>query len=113
VQGDWHRRCSFRMRFGHDYTASATAEYIVVEPAAGSDFGRRALPIASTVALLVVFGYCMSVAWDVLHDLGRVSLADLTQALRVVSVRDAILCVVGYRVGRELLVALLQRRTAR
>lgn len=71
------------MRFGHDHTASATAEYIVVEAATGSDLGRRALRIAMTVAL------------------------------RVVSVRDAILCIVGYRVGRELLVALLQRRTAR
>ena len=101
------------MRFGHDHTASATAEYIVVEAATGSDLGRRALRIAMTVALLVVFGYCTATAWGVLRDLGRVSLADLTQALRVVSVRDAILCMVGYRVGRELLVALLQRRTAR
>jgi hypothetical protein len=28
-------------------------------------------------------------------------------------VRDAILCLVGYRVGRELLTALLQRHVAR
>jgi len=59
----------------------------------------------------VVFGYCMKTAWEVLQDLGRVSLADMAQALRVVSVRDAILCIVGMRVGRELVTALLQRRS--
>jgi hypothetical protein len=99
------------MRFGNDGTASATAEYIVVEPAAPSDLTRRTLRIASTAALLVVFGYCMTTAWDVLQDLGRVSLADTAQALRVVSVRDAILCILGIRVGRELVTALLQRRS--
>ena len=99
------------MRFGHDHTASATAEYIVVGPAHSSDFMRRALRVASTAALLVVFGYCMKTAWGVLQDLGRVSLADMAQALRVVSVRDAILCIVGMRVGRELVTALLQRRS--
>jgi hypothetical protein len=99
------------MRFGNDRTASATAEYIVVEPAAPSDLTRRVLRIASTAALVVVFGYCMKTAWDVLQDLGRVTLADMAQALRVVSVRDAILCIVGIRVGRELVTALLQRRS--
>jgi len=101
------------MRFGHDHTAPATAEYIVVDPAPASDFMRRALRIAGTAALLVVFGYCMKTAWGVLQDLGRVSLADTPQALRVVSVRDAILCIVGVRVGRELVTALLQRRSDR
>ena len=48
-----------------------------------------------------------------LQDLGRVSVADVAQALRVVSVRDAILCMVGYRIGRELLVTLLQTRRGR
>jgi hypothetical protein len=99
------------MRFGTDRTASATAEYIVVDPAAPSDLTRRALRMAGTAALLVVFGYCMKTAWDVLQDLARVSLADTAQALRVVSVRDAILCVLGVRVGRELVTALLQRRS--
>lgn len=99
------------MRFGSDRTASATAEYIVAEPAAPSDLTRGVLRIAGTAALLVVFGYCMKTAWDVLQDLGRVSLADTAQALRVVSVRDAILCVLGVRVGRELVTALLQRRS--
>ena len=98
------------MRFGPDRTASATSEYIVVEPAAPSDLTRRVLRIASMAALVVVFGYCMKTAWDVLQDLGRVTLADTAQALRVVSVRDAILCVIGLRVGRELVTALLQLR---
>jgi hypothetical protein len=99
------------MRFGSPRTASATSEYIVVEPAAPSDLTRRVLRIAGTAALIVVFGYCMKTAWDVLQDLGRVTLADMAQALRVVSVRDAILCIVGLRVGRELVTALLQRRS--
>ena len=101
------------MRFGPDRTASATSEYIVVDPAPASDLMRRALRIASTAALVVVFGYCMKTAWDVLQDLARVSLADTAQALHVVSVRDAILCLVGLRVGRELVSALLQRRNER
>jgi hypothetical protein len=101
------------MRFGHDRTASATSEYIVVDPAPSTDLMRRTLRIASTAALVVVFGYCMKTAWDVLQDLARVSLADMAQALRVVSVRDAILCLVGVRVGRELVSALLQRRNER
>jgi hypothetical protein len=101
------------MRYPNDRTASATAEYVVLDPAPGSDLARRSVRIAATAALLVVFGYCVGTAWGVLHGLGRVSLADMAQALRVVSVRDAILCLVGYRVGRELLTAFLQRRGAR
>jgi hypothetical protein len=96
-----------------DHTASATAEYIVLDPAPSSDLLRRTLRVTATAALLVVFGYCGYTAWGVLQGLGRVSLADMAQALRVVSVRDAILCMVGYRVGRELVTALLQRRGAR
>jgi hypothetical protein len=101
------------MRHTSDRTASATAEYIVVDPAPSLDVPRRAVRIAATAALLVVFGYCVYTAWGVLQGLARVSLADAAQALRVVSVRDAILCLVGYRVGRELLTALLQRHVAR
>jgi hypothetical protein len=99
-----------RMTWGYDRTANATADYIVVEPAADRDVVRSGTRIALTVGLLVAFAYCARIAWGVLGDLGRVSLADLTQALRVVSVRDAILCVVGFRIGRELLVAAVQRR---
>ena len=101
------------MLYTSDHTASATADYIVLDRGPASDWLRRAVRIAATAALLVVFGYCVYTAWGVLRDLGRVSLADMAQALRVVSVRDAILCWVGYRVGRELVTALLQRRGAR
>ena len=99
----WHR----------DRTASATAEYIVLEPEAGRDLARRALRVATTALLLVAFAHCLRTAWDVLEDLGRVSVADVAQALRVVSVRDAILCMVGYRIGRELLTMAVQTRRAR
>jgi hypothetical protein len=99
-----------RMTWGYDRTASATADYVVVEPAAPRDLARSAARTALMAALLVAFAYCARIAWGVLGDLGRVSLADLTQALRVVSVRDAILCLVGFRIGRELLVAAVQRR---
>lgn len=103
------------MSHERDRTASATmaAEYVVLEPMAARDVLRGGLRALATTALLVVFAYCVWTAWDVLQGLGRVSLADMAQGLRVVSVRDAILCVIGYRVGRELLTALLQRRAAR
>jgi hypothetical protein len=38
----------------------------------------------------------------VLGGLGRVKLADGRNPLGVISVREAILCVVGYRIGTEL-----------
>jgi hypothetical protein len=98
-----------RMIWSSDRMANATADYIVVEPAE-RDLVRRGARIAAAVAVLVAFAYCASIAWDVLQDLARVSLADVMQALRVVSVRDAILCVVGYRIGRELLVAIVRHR---
>ncbi len=103
------------MRFRHDRTASATvaADCIVLEPALPSEIVRCGLRAVATGALLVVFGYCAWTAWGVLEGLGRVSLADMAQGLRVVSVRDAILCLVGYRVGWELVSALLQRRAGR
>src|SRR5258705_8301942 len=103
----------FRMPYQQDRTASATAQYVVLEPAAARDALRSIVRVAATTALLVVFAYCVWTAWFVLQGLGRVSLADMAQGLRVVTVRDAILCLIGYRVGRELLTALLQRRVAR
>jgi hypothetical protein len=86
---------------------------IVIDPVVSGHLARRALRVAATAGLLVVFGYCAATAWDVLRALARVSLADVAQALRVVSVREAILCLVGYRVGRELLAALVQRHGGR
>ena len=98
------------MTWGYDRTAAATADFIVMEPSRERDLARSAVRSAALVALLVVFAYCTQIAWGVLQDLARVSLADLTHALPVVSVRDAILCIVGYRIGRELVVAVVQRR---
>lgn len=86
---------------------------IVGDPVVPGHLARRALRVAAAAGLLVVFGYCAATAWNVLGDLARVSLADVAQALRVVSVRDAILCLVGYRVGRELLGTLVQRHGGR
>jgi hypothetical protein len=103
------------MSYERERTASATmaADYVVLEPVAARDVLRGGIRGIATAALLVVFAYCVWTAWGVLQGLGRVSLADMAQGLRVVSVRDAILCMIGYRVGRELLIALLQRRAAR
>jgi hypothetical protein len=101
------------MASAYERTAAGTADYIIVEPIADPSLARRALRWAATAGTLVLFGYCLRTGWDVLQGLGRVSVADVTQALRVVSVRDAILCMVGYRIGRELLVAVLQTRRPR
>jgi hypothetical protein len=101
------------MRSAHDHTAAAAADYIVIEPTRGRDLVRRTARAAATAGVLILFGYCLRTAWDVLQGLGRVSVADVAQALRVVTVRDAILCVVGYRIGRELLTAMLSTRRGR
>ncbi len=98
------------MPTAHDHTAAAAADAMVIEPAITREVYRKTAQAIGTAGVLVVFGYCLRTAWDVLQGLGRVSVADVAQALRVVSVRDAILCIVGYRIGRELLSALLSRR---
>ncbi|MCW5891747.1 MAG: hypothetical protein KIT14_14535 [bacterium] len=71
---------------------------------------RAAARVATTVGLLVLLGYCVSVAWNVLEQLAAVRLLDVSDALRVVSVRDALLCLVGYKIAKELLRALLAAR---
>jgi hypothetical protein len=98
------------MPTAHDHTAAAAADAIVIEPASTRDLVRKIAQAVGTAGVLVLFGYCLRTAWDVLQGLGRVSVADVAQALRVVSVRDAILCIVGYRIGRELLTTILSRR---
>ncbi len=62
------------------------------------------------LALLALLGYCVHAAWIVLRQLENVTLADIKHALDVVSVRDAVLCVIGYRVGTELLRAVVRAR---
>jgi hypothetical protein len=71
---------------------------------------RAAARSATTVVLLALLAYCVSVGWEVLQQLRSVRLLDLTDALRVVSVRDAILCVLGWKIAKELLRALIAVR---
>lgn len=67
----------------------------------------RALVVVGFVAL---FAYSLSRAWFVLGELGHVKLVELRNVLEVVTMRDAILCVVGYRLGSDLLNAALRAR---
>jgi hypothetical protein len=98
------------MSFAFTRTADAAAAFTVMEAVPGGDRIRRAVRIALTFALLVAFAYCARAAWHVLGELSRISLADVAHALHVVSVRDVILCAVGWRIGRELVVAVLRGR---
>ena len=76
-------------------------------PAFGASNAARGLAV---LALLALLGYCLHAAWIVLRQLEHVTLTDFKRALDVVSVRDAVLCVVGYRVGTELLRAVVRAR---
>ncbi len=71
---------------------------------------REAMRVAIVILAIALFGYCIKVAWDVLGQLEGVRLVDCMRALQVVSVRDAVLCLVGYGVGKELLKAVLGTR---
>lgn len=71
---------------------------------------RAAARFATTTLLLALLAYCVTVGWEVLQQLRAVRLLDLTDALRVVSVRDAILCVLGWKIAKELLRALIAVR---
>ena len=73
---------------------------------------RDCIRFAVVAAFLALFAYCMRTAWAVLGDLSHVKLMDCKSALNVVSVRDAVLCVVGYRIGTELLRAVVRARRA-
>ena len=64
----------------------------------------------AVLALLALLVYCLHAVWIVLRQLEHVTLAEIKHALDVVSVRDAVLCVVGYRVGTELLRAVVRVR---
>jgi hypothetical protein len=64
----------------------------------------------AVLGLLVLLVYCLHAVWMVLRQLEHVTLAEIKHALDVVSVRDAVLCVVGYRVGTELLRAVVRAR---
>jgi hypothetical protein len=76
---------------------------------------RRIARFSVVVALLALLAYCMRVTWLVLDDLAVVKLSQCRRALDVVSVRDAVLCLVGFLLARELVrsVARLSRRDDR
>ena len=71
---------------------------------------REVVRTVAVLALLALLAYCVHAAWIVLRQLEHVTLAEIKRALDVVSVRDAVLCVVGYRVGTELLRAVVRAR---
>jgi hypothetical protein len=96
---EWFRGIapSFEASFGlPDFGASHVVREIV-----------RAVAVLGLLALLV---YCLHAVWIVLRQLEHVQLAEIKHALDVVSVRDAVLCVVGYKVGTELLRAVVRAR---
>jgi hypothetical protein len=62
------------------------------------------------LALVGVLAYCLLTAWAVLGELSRVKLVDCKTALTVISVRDVVLCVIGYRLAIELLRAVVRPR---
>jgi hypothetical protein len=70
---------------------------------------RDAARLGAVLTFLVILGYCLSTAWAVLGQLATVKVSDCRRALDVVSVRDALLCFLGYRVGLELLRAATRR----
>ena len=61
-------------------------------------------------AFLAIFAYSASRAWVVLGALDGVKLRDAGRILEVVSLRDAILSIVAYGLGKELVRALGRRR---
>ena len=107
-----------RARPMEDYTLHATAEHLTAARTFTLQaFGfhresvRRATRMLVALGLLALFGYCLATAWQVLEQLSHVKLSDVTRALAVVSVRDAVLCCVGYRIGTELLRAITRGRS--
>ena len=71
---------------------------------------REVLGVGAAVGLLVALVLCAQTAWQVLQVLGQVKLSDATHALSVISVRDAVLCVVGYRVAMRLVQVFIRHR---
>jgi hypothetical protein len=71
---------------------------------------RQAMRVALVCAFLAIFAYSASRAWVVLGALDGVKLRDAGRILDVVSLRDAILSIVAYGLGKELVRALGRRR---
>ena len=72
------------------------------------DLARLAI-VACAIFMVI---YCLETAWSVLAELRSVKLSDCSRALTVISVRDAILCLVGWRLGTELLRAVVRAKRA-
>src|SRR5262245_19611903 len=99
-----------RMRWLRDATLARnpTAGSWAPEGSARRDLRRAAVG----AALVVLRGYCLTTAWTVLGQLGMVKLADCRHAFDAVSVRDAVLCILGYKIGIEFLRAVTRRRSS-
>jgi hypothetical protein len=71
---------------------------------------REMLGVVAAVGLLVILVVCAQTGWQVLQTLGQVKLSDASHALQIISVRDAVLCVVGYRVAMRLVHVFIRSR---
>ncbi len=71
---------------------------------------KNAARVAVVVALLGLLAYSVTRAWAVLGELEAIKLIDCRRALEIVSVRHAIVCLVGYRLGRDLLRAVARAK---
>ena len=89
------------------------ADFTTLESPVATRIVRQMVRWGTTLAFVALFAYCARTAWGVLGQLGHVTLAEGLEAFRVVSVRDAILCMVGYQIGKELLAAVLRNRRPR
>jgi len=101
------------MRSAMRSLAADEADFTALESPVATRIARRAARWGTTLAFVALFAYCAHTAWGVLGQLGHVTLAEGLEAFRVVSVRDSILCIVGYQIGKELLAAVLRNRRSR
>lgn len=86
--------------------AASVADFTLSTFGVGRDALRKGARVVVILGLLALLAYCLQTAWTVLAELERVKLSEVKRALDVVSVRDAVLCLVGFAIGRELLRAI-------
>ncbi len=91
--------------------SAAASGFTVAALGASHEWVRRIVRFSIVLGFLTLLVYCGRAAWQVLQELSVVRLADWQHALELVSVRDAVLCIVGYRLGRELLRAVTRPRS--
>jgi hypothetical protein len=73
---------------------------------------RDAGRIVARVLVTVAFVYCALVGWDVVQKLREVKLSELREVVRLVSVGDALLLLVGWSLAREIIRSLTRRRAS-